>query len=315
MFFAKKFRYLFLLFSFVTAFFAGYLLSRASSPDKSADKVTPQTPVNINSSQLIFDKLRGLTLFKGKVKALHGTVVLTADEIRAFSENNAATASGHVKVVDKSQGVTLTCGNLEYQDLMETMTAHDHPILTSVDGAGKPVTILGRQMELDSAKKTVVVNQNVEIDQANSDAEAQKATFFANENKLVLEDDPKVYTSNAQISARRITTTMGEGKSFFAEGMADALFNPNGAPLTVKKKATPTGTPGPKKTNGAQAEGTGERGPGMTPAGQPTVTGTPAPAPTAAPTEAYTPVPVPIQGSGTGPGPHGALPVYMPPGK
>jgi hypothetical protein len=142
-----------------------------------------------------------------------------------------------VKVVDKTQSVTLTCGNLEYQDLMDTMTAHDHPILTSVDSAGKPVTILGRQMELNSGKRTVVVNQNVQIQQTTSSAEAQKATFLADEDKLVLENDPKVYTSSAQISARRITTTLGPDKSFFAEGMADIVFNPGGEPLPVKKKA------------------------------------------------------------------------------
>ncbi len=300
MFFAKKFRYLFLFFSFVTAFFAGYLLSRASNPDPRT-QVSPKKPVSINSSQLIFDKLNGLTLFKGKVKALHGTVVLTADEIRAFSQNNAATAKGHVKVVDKSQAVTLTCGNLEYQDLMETMTAHDHPILTSVDGAGKPVTILGRQMELDSIKKTVVVNQNVKISQASSDAEAQKATFLANENKLVLENDPKVYTSNAQISARRITTNLGEGKSFFAEGMADALFNPSGAPLTVKSKSGITGTKTPVATGTSQTAG----------AKTTAVPSAPTEAPTAIPTVASVPAPAPKAGAG----PSGPLPVYMPPGK
>jgi lipopolysaccharide export system protein LptA len=204
---------------------------------------------------LTFDKLKGLTLFKGRVKALHGTVVLTADEIRAFTENNAATAKGHVRVVDKTQAVTLTCGNLEYQDLMETMTAHDHPILTSVDNVGKPVSILGRQMELDSQKKIIVVNQNVKIEQTNSTSEAQKATFLADDNKLILEDDPTVYTSNAEISARRITMNLGTGKSFFAEGLADAVFNPSGAPLPTKSKpgASTTATPGAK---GAVAAGT-----------------------------------------------------------
>jgi lipopolysaccharide export system protein LptA len=212
---------------------------------------------------LWFDKLKGLTLFKGKVKALHGTVVLTADEIHAFSENNAATAKGHVKVVDKSEGITLTCGNLEYQDLMDTMTAHDHPLLTSVDNDKKPVTILGRQMILDSDEKTIVINQNVQIIQAESKAEAQKATFFASENKLVLENDPLVYTSSAQISARTITSNLG--KNFFAEGLADVLFNPSGAPLPAKNKKddsktagagpTPvlTGTPGVLPTPGTGA--------------------------------------------------------------
>ena len=228
-----------IVFAILTAlvsFFAGLFLARADEATSPAKQVTRKNPVSISSSQLTFDKLKGLTLFKGKVKALHGTVVLTADEIRAFSDDNVATAKGHVKVVDKTQSVTLTCGNLEYQNMMEVMTAHDHPMLVSVDNKKKPVTILGRQMVIDSENKTFVVNQNVEILQAETNAEAQKATFFANDNKLILENDPRVYTSSAQITARRITTNLGEDKSFFAEGLADALFNPNGEPLPVTKK-------------------------------------------------------------------------------
>src|SRR5579871_6470656 len=100
------------------AFFSGFLFSRAMDTVTGKGQITAKKPVSISSSQLTFDKLRGLTLFKGKVKALHGTVILTADEIQAFSDTNAATAKGHVKVIDKTQSVTLTCGNLEYQDLM-----------------------------------------------------------------------------------------------------------------------------------------------------------------------------------------------------
>jgi len=255
-------------------FFAGVFFSRAS--DTTATKsISAKKPVSISSAQLFFEKLKGLTLFKGKVTALHGTVVLTADEIRAFSDNNAATAKGHVKVVDKTQGVTLTCGNLEYQDLMETMTAHDHPVLHSVDNNKRPVTILGRQMELDSEKKTVVVNQNVQIQMTDSNAEAQKATFYGNENKLVLENDPRVYTSSAQISARRITTNLGENKSFFAEGLADVLFNPSGAPLETKSKKDDKNQAASGKNGGPNSKTPNGSAPSRTPGVQPTAMITP----------------------------------------
>jgi lipopolysaccharide transport protein LptA len=232
----KENRFVFYVLTAAASFLAGNLLSWASDARVSSNKISAKKPVSISSSQLTFDKLKGLTLFKGKVKALHGTVILTADEIRAFTENNVATAKGHVKVVDKNDAVTLTCGNLEYQNLMDMMTAHDHPILTRADNNGKSVTMLGRQIVLDSDERTVVVDQNVQIIQAESEAEAQKATYFGNENKLILENDPRVYTSSAQISARRITTDLGEKKTFFAEGLADCLFNPSGAPLPVKSK-------------------------------------------------------------------------------
>lgn len=195
-------------------------------------EVSNRKPVNISAFQLTFDRNKGLTLFTGDVKARHDQVILIADEIRAFEENKQATANGHVHVVDTSQGITLTCGNLEYQDMMDLMTAHDHPVLTTLDEDGRPLTVSGRQMELDSEQKTVVVNQNVEIHHPTGHAEAQKATFLSKEDKFILEDDPKVYTDNGLLSGRRIVSYLGGDRGIMVEGMADAIFNPNGKPVT-----------------------------------------------------------------------------------
>jgi lipopolysaccharide export system protein LptA len=209
---------------------------------KNDKEVSSHKPVNITSDNLSFDRLRGLTLFTGDVKALHDKIVLIADMVKALEENKEATANGHIQVVDNSQGITLTCGNLEYQDLMELMTAHDHPILTTLDEKGNPITVLGRQMELDSVMKTVVINQNVQILHNDGHAESQKATFLSQEDKFILEDNPKVYTDNGLLSGRRIVSDIGADKDIMVEGMADAIFNPNGKPVTT----SPTATPGPK---------------------------------------------------------------------
>lgn len=228
---------------------------------KIGQQVSAKHPVNISSYQLTFDRPEGLTLFTGDVKAVHDKVVLLADEIRALEENREATASGHVKVVDHSQGVTLTCGNLEYQDLMDLMTAHDHPLLTTLDERGVPITVLGRQMEVDSVEKTVTINQNVQIIHKDGKAEAQKATFLSSQDKFILEDDPKVYTDNGLLSGRRIVSNLGGDRSVFVEGMADAIFNPNGKPVTNNKSGAATAAaPGRGTTPGNPAFGSGPNG-------------------------------------------------------
>jgi lipopolysaccharide export system protein LptA len=220
---------------------------------KSDDRqVSTHKPVNISSSQLMFDRPRRLTLFTGNVKAVHDKIVLQADKLDALEENREATADGHVQVVDLSQGITMTCGNLEYQDLMNLMTAHDHPLLTTLDEEGHPITVRGRQMEVDSDKKTVVINQNVQILHKEGRAEAQKATFLSKEDKFILEDEPKVYTDNGLLSGRRIVSEMGGDRGVMVEGMADAIFNPNGKPVTTlperKSGALPGGPAGPNSS-------------------------------------------------------------------
>ena len=221
------------LFAIVLFFFGTVDLLLALEADND-QKVSSRRPVSISSHQLTFEKLKGLTLFTGDVKATHDKIILLSDEINAMEDNREATANGHVHVVDSSQGITLTCGNLEYQDLMNLMTAHDHPVLTTLDENGKPITVTGRQMEVDAKKKTVVINQNVQIIHKDGHAEAQKATFLSQDDKFVLEDNPKVYTENGLLSGRRIVSNMGGDRNVFVEGMADAIFNPNGKPVTTQ---------------------------------------------------------------------------------
>jgi len=190
--------------------------------------VTPKKPVSISSEQLNFDRLKSLTIFKGMVKAIHDKVTLNSDVIRAISDNRQATALGHVLVVDSSMGMTLTCGNLDYQDLMDLMTAHDHPLLTAPDEKGLPITVLGRQMVFDSVAKTIQINQNVSILHADGNATAQKATYVSAEDKFILEDDPKIQMKNGEMSGRRIVSDFGEDRSIICEGMAEATFYPSG---------------------------------------------------------------------------------------
>lgn len=257
------------LLAFVLFFFGtvDFLLALEAENDQ---KVSSRKPVNISSHQLTFEKLKGLTLFTGDVKATHDKIILLSDEIHAMEDNREATANGHVHVVDSSEGITLTCGNLEYQDLMNLMTAHDHPVLTTLDENGKPITVTGRQMEVDAQKRTVVINQNVQIIHKEGHAEAQKATFLSQEDKFVLEDDPKVYTENGLLSGRRIVSSMGGDRDVFVEGMADAIFNPNGKPVTTqtdkqkgpdnpKGNSTP-GTSSPSAATGSSSPVTNSNG-------------------------------------------------------
>jgi lipopolysaccharide export system protein LptA len=231
---------------------------------KNDKEVSSRKPVNITSQDLTFDRPQGLTLFKGHVKAVHGETTLLADRIKALEEYKEATADGHVKTIDTLQGVTLTCGNLEYQDLMDLMTAHDHPVLTTLDENGHPITVLGRQMEVDSVQKTVVIHQNVQIFHQEGRAESQLATFLSQEDKFILEEDPKVFTDNGLLSGRRITANLGLDRSMFVEGMADAIFNPNGKPVTTPA-AGKGSVGGPSGPSNSSTPGSGHPGPETNP--------------------------------------------------
>ena len=201
-------------------------------------EVSSRKPVQIGSDQMTYNRLKSLIQYKGNVVATHDKVVLTADEVRALTGNGEASAIGSVKVADSDAAMTMTCGNLEYRDRMNTITAHDHPLLTASNTKSGPLTIRSRQMELYSDKKEVVANQSVEIIDQGGRAQADKATFVSKEDKMILEDDPQVFTPQGEIRGRRIISFMGKSRSVFVEGMAEAVFySPGQGPVTPSSNA------------------------------------------------------------------------------
>lgn len=229
-------------------------------------EVSSKKPVKISADTLTFDRPRGLTLFTGKVKALHDQIILLSDKLQALEDNREAAAEGKVRVLDQGQGITMTCGNLEYEDRMNLMVAHDDPRLTASDENGKPITISGRQMELDAMKKNVVIHQNVHIDHQDGNAEAQLATFDSQTDQVILEEDPKFTMPNGVLTGRRIISRMAGDKGLVVEGMAEGYFNPSGKPvIPATGKGVPTPgvlvPPGASLAPGVQATPSGPTSP------------------------------------------------------
>ncbi|HVM32021.1 MAG TPA: LptA/OstA family protein [bacterium] len=206
-------------------------------------KISGSKPVNISSNQLSFDRLNGLTLFNGDVKVLHDQLILNSDQLQAAEDNRVASAFGNVKVDDLKSRLHLTCGNLDYHDLMNQITAHDHPVLSAVDEAGHPLTIRARQMELYPQTKEVVAHQDVEILHDSGRSEAQLATFDSKTDQLVLEENPRVFTTQGVIAGRRITTSLSGDHRVVVEGMAEAEFYASPQPLPTKPPGEGTSTP------------------------------------------------------------------------
>jgi len=252
--------------------------------------ISPEKPVNIISNQLSFDKLNGLTLFNGAVKVTHDQIILNSDLVEAASNNRVATALGHVRVNDLKSNLHLICGNLDYHDLMDQITAHDHPVIDTLDENGMPMTIRSRQMELYTQQKKVVAHQDVEILHDTGRSEAQLATYDAKTDQVVLEENPRVFTPQGVISGRRITTNLSGDHRLIVEGTAEAEFYSTPQPIPKKPAGAGTSTPlGP----GMGATTTTASSPA---AGSGPVSGSSSPAAKISPGGPTGPVAVPIPG-------------------
>lgn len=195
------------------------------SAERGEPPVSPKKPLEISSRELTYDRREGLTVFRGDVKVTHGAVTLTARELRAVSGSRFATAEGDVRVVDASQGVTLTCSHLEYRDFLGRMSAHGEPVLTGADEAGRPVTLRSRQMEYEAESGRATANQAVEIEHAEGRAWAQRAVYLRREGRLELEGEPRILTAYGEVSGRRLVLFLGEDR-FVAEGAVESRLKP-----------------------------------------------------------------------------------------
>jgi len=238
----------------------GFVLAAPVELPKFGD-VSVRQPVEIRSRELLFERGDGMTKFSGDVQAIHGSMLLRADEIWATSGNRQATAEGHVSAIDNSMAATLTCGHLEYRDLMGIITAHDDPLLTSVDDKGNPVTLVSRQMEFYSEQKKAVANQSVVMTSLEGYARAQKATLLQDRGEIFLEGEPHVFTTQGDFSGRLLKMDLKENK-FEADGSVEVNFYPT--PLSqapAPSSAEPTGgrkrsgSPSPSQTPSAGESG------------------------------------------------------------
>jgi lipopolysaccharide export system protein LptA len=253
---------------------AGLAFAATGDVPRPAD-ISPRNPVEIRSRELTFERGSGLTRFSGDVLVTHGNLRMQADEVRAASGNRQATAEGHVTAVDAGMAATLTCGHLEYRDLMQVITAHDSPMLTSVDDNLRPVSLTSRQMEFYSDRKEAVAHQDVVMTSSEGYAVAGKATLLQEKGEVLLEGEPRVFTTQGDFSGRRLKLNMRENR-YEAEGGVEVNFYPTPqarppsppAPGTAAPAGIPFGSPGPAtpvpdaSSAGTASPGAGTASPG-----------------------------------------------------
>ncbi len=228
----------------VLAFLACVGLGVAASGDgPQPPEITPKRPVEIRSRELTFERASGITRFMGDVVVTHGELRMQADEVRATSGNRQATAEGNVTAVDAGMAATLTCGHLEYRDLMRVITAHDGPLLRSVDDNLRPVSLTSRQMEFYSDQKMAVANQGVVMTSSEGYAVADRAVLLQDRGEVLLEGEPRIFTSQGDFSGRRLRMNMRENR-YEAEGGVEVNFYPTPQAQVPVPPVSPRGSGG-----------------------------------------------------------------------
>jgi lipopolysaccharide export system protein LptA len=196
--------------------------------------VNVHKPLKIFSNELTYQRSIGLTTFKGHVRVWHDSISLKSDELRTISQNQEATAEGHVTMIDRSSSVTLRCGVLSYLDKMQSCVAYDQPVLNTVDQHNRPLTMYARQMKFYSKTDQAVANQNVTIVDPIGVAKAQKAIYFKKENKIFLTGDPVVRNIQGKFAARHIVAYLGHNERVILDQFVHVDFYPG----DVKKSRT-----------------------------------------------------------------------------
>jgi hypothetical protein len=127
-----------------------------------------------------------------------------------------------------------------------------------------------RQMEFYSDQKTAVANQSVLVTHADGYAQAGKAVLFQDKGEILLEGEPRVFTTQGDFSGRRLKLNLLDNR-FEGEGGVEVTFYPTPQssaprPQTVQGPPTGQGTAAGPAPEGRNAAGQREQ-PAPGPAG------------------------------------------------
>jgi lipopolysaccharide export system protein LptA len=114
-------------------------------------------------------------------------------------------AEKNVQFIDKENDVQLFGGSVTYDREKEIGIANIKPKLVKLDSLGNvDITIDALELSYNGKEKIATAKDSVKITQEDAVSYSNLATYFDNEDRIVIEGEPKVYQGNDRLSAERI---------------------------------------------------------------------------------------------------------------
>lgn len=153
-------------------------------------------PLTITAKEALWNKRERTVFLKGEVKIAYKDTIISADLVEGYGdlENlEKIIGRGKVKLVDTNEETIITGGYLEYLQAAEyTLITADKGGKVKLEVKPDTITVTATKMERYLKEKRAVATGEVEIKGENLSASCGLATYYQEEKKIILEDNPQL---------------------------------------------------------------------------------------------------------------------------
>lgn len=137
----------------------------------------------------------------GNVKSITEGDTTYADQMTYLEKDNRIISEGHVKIINPQDRTVLTGGTADYLRSEKHGKVFHAPTWIKMDSTGRETTrIKADTMEIFDSGNQVLISGNVRIFQKNTKATSGFAKYFKSDEKIILNETPKVVRTNQQIT-------------------------------------------------------------------------------------------------------------------
>ncbi len=166
-------------------------------------RITDRTAELAGQSAVYF-KRYGRSVLQGRSNLRDGGWTLTADSLVHLRDQAKSYAFGQVEMRDSSgkSNIQSDYGEYWHQESYGLLTGS--PKYSITGGGGKLSTITSDRMEAYQQGQVAIATGNVNYSEDSVWASAGRMSYFRNEGRLFLEEQPRVWRSDADLSGRTI---------------------------------------------------------------------------------------------------------------
>lgn len=160
----------------------------------------------------------------GHVKVITETDTTIADRMTYYEKEDKLVAEGNVHIANPIDKIIIKGGYSVYNRSEEYGKILQNPILIQLDSLGtETMRIVGNMMESFKGGVRIRVSENVTITQAGIKATCGQAEYFKNDKEIILNQNPKVWQANQQISGDTLLLYLKDSQLHRAQVIGNAL--------------------------------------------------------------------------------------------
>ena len=161
--------------------------------------------LSLKSQRAVWYRTAGQVVFIDSVRIEDSTQTLLADRVTYYRNSRKVVADGNVKLFSKKEEAKITGGHGEYDRVKNFVVFTQSPSLVlKPDKGDSTITVMADSMEYYTDEEKGIAKSNVHITKADMTATCNQATWLNQEEKMVLEGNPKAEKQNDKLSGEKM---------------------------------------------------------------------------------------------------------------